>query len=935
MDPFLRVLLTNAAAAGVVSVAAWLASRMVRRPALVHALWLLAVVRLLAPPLLSLPILPSASPDAAPVRAATATPELRTDTGQAARVLSPLPELARLPEARLVPAQAERPSAAQAERAPARTHPGAMAGSDSTPVAGSAPHVESPSPERDTTRSAPITTAGERRTDLAATRWLGRAALPLIILGAIGIVLLTVWRHVRFAGLLRSAEPASPELLERATTLAALLGLRRAPAIRLLAARVPPMIWLTPRGAELLLPRGLVGELTVDERDALLVHELAHVRRRDHWVRVLEIAATALFWWYPLAWWMRRALRRAEERCCDEWVLRVLPGSARAYATGLLKCASLAWETPTPLSAGASAEPVRELESRLTEVLMTKPSPQVAAPVRLALATLAVAALMVFPTRAASTQDAPEPVKPVPAAPATVTAPVLPAAVAPVTPAPALPAPVAAPAAAETPVTSTPAAQPAPVAAPAPVTSAAPVKAPAPVAAPAPASALAPVTPPAAAVAPAIARPLPSPQTVPSPATAPPAGSAAPPIVRITVERVQVDAVITDKQDRHVTDLRPDEIEVIQSGRRHPVTDLVYVRVGDAARVSGERTAAPAAAARPTVDAAPPATAAVPPRTIVFVVDDLNLSPHGFDLMHSALRHTMGRLDPSDRVALVSTARPVGALEPTTDRRANLDALAAVRRTPWTRTQLAQLVMPSRGDSLSSTGTSGGLFRFDGSVMNDLDARLAMLSIAVVRDAVRALRDIPGRKALVLVSEGIAGTSALNPAHVSMLAGTLERAYGDVHDLNGALTRVAEFAGRAGVVIDAVDPRGLVTGGLNVEDSLPAGPGGLGTHGGGDFGAQVRGRHLALYREQSTLQFLAERTGGLARADTNDVAGALTSIVDDLADYYLIGYAPEAGTFEGTGFRSIKVKVKRPGLKVRTREGFYPVTDEDLWSVVP
>jgi beta-lactamase regulating signal transducer with metallopeptidase domain len=68
-------------------------------------------------------------------------------------------------------------------------------------------------------------------------------------------------------------------------------------------------------GPVLLLPRDLLDELTPDERDALLAHELAHVRRRDHWVRLLELAATALFWWYPVAWWARAALRRAEERC--------------------------------------------------------------------------------------------------------------------------------------------------------------------------------------------------------------------------------------------------------------------------------------------------------------------------------------------------------------------------------------------------------------------------------------------------------------------------------------------------------------------------------------------------------------------------------------------------------------------------------------------
>ena len=119
--------------------------------------------------------------------------------------------------------------------------------------------------------------------------------------------------------------------------LAARLGLRRAPPVLLVPARIPPMLWPHRGGPRLLLPAGLLPDLQADELDALLAHELAHVRRRDHWVRLVEIAATALFWWYPVTWWARRALRRAEERCCDEWVLRLLPRSAEAYANGLLK----------------------------------------------------------------------------------------------------------------------------------------------------------------------------------------------------------------------------------------------------------------------------------------------------------------------------------------------------------------------------------------------------------------------------------------------------------------------------------------------------------------------------------------------------------------------------------------------------------------------
>ena len=82
MDGLLRVLLTNAVAAGALAAVAWLASRVVRRPGLSHALWLLALLRLVMPPLVSLPILPA---DAALTPAASVDGNPTREPGDGAR----------------------------------------------------------------------------------------------------------------------------------------------------------------------------------------------------------------------------------------------------------------------------------------------------------------------------------------------------------------------------------------------------------------------------------------------------------------------------------------------------------------------------------------------------------------------------------------------------------------------------------------------------------------------------------------------------------------------------------------------------------------------------------------------------------------------------------------------------------------------------------
>ena len=80
------------------------------------------------------------------------------------------------------------------------------------------------------------------------------------------------------------------------------------------------MVWVPLAGPpHLVLPEELWGLLDATQQDAILAHELAHLKRRDHWVRRLEALACGLYWWDPVAWWARREVERAEERCCDAW----------------------------------------------------------------------------------------------------------------------------------------------------------------------------------------------------------------------------------------------------------------------------------------------------------------------------------------------------------------------------------------------------------------------------------------------------------------------------------------------------------------------------------------------------------------------------------------------------------------------------------------
>jgi RND family efflux transporter MFP subunit len=181
-------------------------------------------------------------------------------------------------------------------------------------------------------------------------------ALALVwLLGAVVSWSVVGLNSARFRRIIRSARPAPAELQERIGRVAERLGLRNIPVACLLPVRISPMVWVPLAGPRhLVLPEELWGLFDATQQDAILAHELAHLKRRDYWVRRLEALACGLYWWDPVAWWARREVERAEERCCDAWVLWALPTAAGAYAEALVMTAAYLSGLRQPLPFGAS-----------------------------------------------------------------------------------------------------------------------------------------------------------------------------------------------------------------------------------------------------------------------------------------------------------------------------------------------------------------------------------------------------------------------------------------------------------------------------------------------------------------------------------------------------------------------------------------------------
>lgn len=381
MNTLLDIGLSNALVAlGLAAVVA-VVGRFCRRPAVMHSLWLLVLLKLVTPPLWPVHLAwPVSVQHAAAIQAPPAPAQPEPALPMALREPAAVAESS-LPELRRDVATTDARTAADialgdvTENAQARS-------AILAPVASPA---FAPSPIE--VREVPWPFSW-RAAVLAC--WLAGSAFWLGLAGL---------RIVRFVRLLRHATPAPPELQQLAHELARRVGLRAAPGVSLVAGALSPLLWALGGRPRLLLPAQLWCQLEGDQRETLLVHELAHLRRRDHWVRSFELLLTALYWWHPAVWWARHALREAEELCCDAWVVWALPASAKAYATALLQTVQFLSEARTrvPLAASGVGH-LSGLKRRLTMIMQETRPRALSWAGRLAVLGLAALLLPLAPT---------------------------------------------------------------------------------------------------------------------------------------------------------------------------------------------------------------------------------------------------------------------------------------------------------------------------------------------------------------------------------------------------------------------------------------------------------------------------------------------------------------------------------------------------------
>ena len=372
MDRLLQIGLTNALTAMLLALPVAGISRLLRKPPLTRALWILVLLKLLTPPIWSVPLWPTGAGRlfaSIPGKAQTDS----TGLADSRQMVAPAP----------ANAAADEP----ADDAMSLDHDEPLTEDSVTdpqiqPAANAAAVTHNP-------------TAAPRWTRVVVIAWSSGSAIYL------ALILVSMWRVGR---LVRKSRPAPPSLQARIDRLAQALNLRRAPAVSFVDRLVPPMLCPFGFAPRILLPVSLWDRLDQDQQNTVLAHELAHLRARDHWMRMLELIAGVLYWWHPLVWWSRHELREAAEQCCDAWVVSALPRLTARYAAALVEAIEFISSAPTAVPALASTMgQFTDLKRRL---LMIKQQNAMRSLTRPALAAVFGAAGFILPLSPSLAQEA-------------------------------------------------------------------------------------------------------------------------------------------------------------------------------------------------------------------------------------------------------------------------------------------------------------------------------------------------------------------------------------------------------------------------------------------------------------------------------------------------------------------------------------------------
>jgi VWFA-related protein len=383
------------------------------------------------------------------------------------------------------------------------------------------------------------------------------------------------------------------------------------------------------------------------------------------------------------------------------------------------------------------------------------------------------------------------------------------------------------------------------------------------------------------------------------------------PIFRGGINTVRVDVIVTDKQGNPVSDLKLEDFQIEEDGKPQKPETFRLVKI--------DTVTQPAITQRALRTRNDEETAAADEnaRIFAFFLDDYHvMRDSSMSLKKPVVDFIANQLAPSDLATVMYPLTPVDAAVLTRNHQGIINTVEKFEGRKYNYEPINAV-------------EQGYVYKLTPDAIEIIRRQVTLTAIRGLCTKLGSLRE--GRKSLVLISEGFNAT--LPPQMRSNLAGgyvgssgvgggaTNDPFAGDNvneervqfsagMDLQREMQDVWDSCNRNNTAIYAVDPRGLAVGGFDITANI-----------------SMRTSQSYLNASIDTLRELADNTDGRAIVNRNDLAGGMKQIIRDSSAYYLVGYTTQAPT-DGK-FHEIKVRVKRPGVQVRARKGYWAYSVED------
>jgi VWFA-related protein len=376
---------------------------------------------------------------------------------------------------------------------------------------------------------------------------------------------------------------------------------------------------------------------------------------------------------------------------------------------------------------------------------------------------------------------------------------------------------------------------------------------------------------------------------------------------KVKVNLVETRVVVRDLQGHVIGNLKREDFQLTDNGKPQVITKFSMEQLG------AKPATKPTSSEEPLDD---DATVKLPLRYVIFLFDDIHLQVADLAHVRDAVKLNMGSLESTERVAILTTSGQT-QLDFTDDRDKIQDTLSRLRPRPITGSggqecpdvsyyladqagnkndpQANRLITQETLDCLFNgdpTQSAGAQQMAQSAIMRQLDLgnHETQISLSSLKSAVQRIAAMPGQRSIILLSSGF-----YNPDQLQ------------------AQTEIADRALHSGVVISALDARGLYT--LTPDISAQA-PDPIIT------GPLMQYVHQEATANADVMMELANATGGTFVQNSNDFEGGLRRLATPPEYTYLLAFAPQDLKLDGR-FHNLKVTVKGQKLNIQARKGYY------------